>query len=231
MTKGLASCPTVGDRFSRTVFMAHFRYEISEGGVDLTATIEARDETEALARLRAIGLSPGGVTRLAPPVPLATDPIWSEEPPPTPRSGRAGPWSFTILFGLPFLIIGLGVSLADLPSIHLSSILFGGLFVLIGGSLSGSGFRRWSRWHKLVRFGRHVRGHVTTTGFDTRVKINGRPAYKLGYTYEVRGESYDGSVSTFNAKVTEFVEGDPIWVLHDQANPERSTSWPAYRPY
>lgn len=126
----------------------------------------------ALAELRAMGLSPVVLKELEldrrarPP---------AESPPPPPRPvGRA--WGFRLLFGIPFFLIGVGALVVVIAGGPLFALIHAVAFGGVGGALAFFGWRSSRRWQRVVREGTAIPGAVTATGYDTSMRVNGRPA-------------------------------------------------------
>lgn len=67
---------------------------------------------------------------------------------------------------------------------------------------------------------------IDEAGVDRSTKVNGRSPYKIGFDFEVNGQSYAGKRSTMNKRITRHHVGDRIWVLYDPDDPKRNVEWP-----
>lgn len=181
---------------------------------------------DALAQLRDMGLDPAVIKELDF---EDRDRVLADPPPLPPRPvGRA--WGFRVLFGVPFLLFGAGAGIAMLVTGNLFLLIHTLAFGTVGFVLTVFGYRTSRRWRDVVRDGQPTQGAVTATGYDGSMRLNGRPAYRLRYSYEVGARRYDGKVSTFAKEVERYSDGDGLWVLYDPEEPSVSAPWPALRP-
>lgn len=207
--------------------MPIFRYEATNAkGRRRRDSIEAADMEEAVVQLAEQGLTPLAIKLLD--FESTTTPM-AEPPPPPPRQVGA-PWGFRVLFGLPFLGVGIGAFVALLVTRDLVWIIFSVTFGGVGLVVFLLGLRGTQRWRQVVRDGQVARGIVTATGYDASMRINGRPAYRLRYSFEAAGTPRSGKLSTFSRAVEAYSDGDALWVLYDPGDPAASAPWPPLRP-
>lgn len=224
--------------------MPLYRYEaIDPEGVVVEATMRAGEPDEVITQLRARDYEVRRVEE-ADVAASTRDRVprrqRHDRPPPAPRTvekvrgGWLGTGAFMVLFGSLFGGIGLVVGLAQLVAAVSGAgrgfyigALIGLTFAAVGGGFIIQYLRMSRRLRRLLEHGAVAEGVVTSTGVDGSVRMNGRPAYKMGYTFRtVYGDQIDGSLRTFNDAITEYVDGEPVWIVFDSEDPDNNSLWP-----
>jgi len=128
--------------------------------------------------------------------------------------------SIFVIAGLGFLASGsggLGGLLFTLfPLIHLS----------IGLGMIWSVLGRFSKRRALYQSGVAAMARVRAVGQNSSIRINGRNPYELVWTFDLDGHTYHDKDSTFNDDVLLYEAGDPMWIVYDPLDPEKSAEWP-----
>lgn len=140
---------------------------------------------------------------------------------------------FYVVFGLIFGGIGggLGFSLfvIGIAVGPLMISLIGGVFLLIFGGIGGGvGWLGWSRLQRVVevfRRGEVVAGRIERVDLDRSVRQQGRSPVVLHYSFVWRGETIDGSTTSWKTSLLRAPTGAPVAVLVDPADPGRNIAW------
>lgn len=159
-------------------------------------------------------------------------------PPPAPRSlparflrrelfsKNSGVWvgmifgTFGGIFPLIFGIISIFNPLL-LPAAALCLV-----FPLPGAIIAGLSWRRAKRRVDLLRAGSSVRGSIESMQPDRTTTINGRHPTRLAWLFEVEGRRHGGALSSVDGDFSGLSVGDPIHIIFDPKDPDRSDVWP-----
>ena len=128
------------------------------------------------------------------------------------------------MIGLPFLIV--------FPVVGLSTELYvfffvgcgvGGLFTGVGGMMLFSGLMQIRRQVKIYRDGVTVKGLVSDVEPNRNLNVKGRNPWKVTYTYQVMGSTFEGVSHTWHPTVD---VGSPVHVLYLPGRPDESALYP-----
>ena len=228
--------------------MVAYRYRaLDADGVRFASTIDADSLDEAVETLGARGFTvqsievDAGVDEGSPvhnhagPTPRL-EPI-ADRPPPAPRTvdrkSITAPGGMVLLLvggiftvvGSIFVLTGIGLLLSGnnvgwaiggFPLIHLS----------IGVAMLYYSLSRRAERRRIAETGESAVAVIQSTGYDTKVRINGRNPFKIEFDFEVDGAAYSGKRSTMNSDITNHQLHDRIWVLYDPADPNKNIEWP-----
>lgn len=129
------------------------------------------------------------------------------------------------IVGLVFVVTGVamllggnnaGWAIAGFPLIHLS----------VGVGMLYYSLSRRAERRRIAELGEVAVATITSTGFDRKVRINGRNPYKMTFDFRVGDVEHSGKRSTMNSDITEHELFDRIWVLYDPADPSKNMEWP-----
>lgn len=164
-------------------------------------------------------------------------------PPPTaPRkvSSRAynpqGGAGFMVLLGAFFLFLGAVFLIASLATFFTSeelepaplviALVFGLVFGTVGATVLTSSYRTRSMRKRLYANGMAATATVDRSAPNRMFHVNGRSPHSLDWTFVIHDVVYHGKRASFSKEIESIKEGDPIWVLYDPENPQRSVEWP-----
>lgn len=129
--------------------------------------------------------------------------------------------------GFIFSLIGVGLTLGIITAFVGIPFLIIGL-VLLG--IGGSEFvRRYQNARKVVtvlREGETTQGQIVEIQEDYSVRVNGRYPWRIRYQFQVDGQDYEGTVSTFNQPGQELQAGKTIYVLYLPTAPKWNSIYP-----
>lgn len=129
--------------------------------------------------------------------------------------------SIVFLFAGVIIMVTLPVPTAAVPFLFIDifMLLFAGAVVIWRFGLARGKMR-------VFRDGRAVLGEVLEVAENRSVQVNGRHPWKVRYFFESFGREYEGEYGTLNAAVGELQEGQKVYVLYLQDNPEENLLWP-----
>lgn len=228
---------------------------LDESGDRVITTIDAPTMEDVISGARAAGLEPirvGPVRDASPEVesePTTRTPTFEidedtthyepsdERPGKAPRqippgtNGTAGGLVLMLIGGVftgvasIMILVGLGTLLAG-NSEGLFMVLFPMIHLAIGLGLLIVPLRGRAKRRELVQQGSIAVATIVDTGYNRKVKINGRNPYKIAFDFEVDGRSYSGKRSTMNKAVTRHSTNDRIWVIYNPEDPSNNMEWP-----
>ena len=154
-------------------------------------------------------------------------------PPPPPRKLPEG-FAFrqrfignmVTMIGLGFTAVGSIVALAMVAAPGWALLIPG--FILLGGlSMVKHGIQTANRTLDAFCNGRAVKGRIASVRQDPNTKVNGQSPWKIVFTFEMDGHTYDGETLTWEAATSNrFYGSPPVWVLVVDGNPQRNTLYP-----
>lgn len=104
--------------------------------------------------------------------------------------------------------------------------LFPLVHLAVGIGLLTYAYRTRERRKRVYVHGVAATATIDRTGYDARVRINGRNPYEIGWTFFIRDQPFHGKRSSMNSALTNFREGDRIWILYDSSYPTRNVEYP-----
>jgi hypothetical protein len=129
--------------------------------------------------------------------------------------------------GFIFSLIGVGLTLGIITAFVGIPFLIIGL-VLLG--IGGSEFvRRYQNARKVVtvlREGETTLGQIVEIQEDYSVRVNGRNPWRIRYQFQVDGQDYEGTVSTFNQPGQALQAGKTVYVLYLPTAPKWNSIYP-----
>lgn len=161
-------------------------------------------------------------------------------PPPPPREiANSFAWklmftdgwgivSLILLFmGVVFAITGGGLTLG------LITAIVGLPFLCLGvGFLGGGAYLFNWRWGiaqtqlNVLRHGQSATGEVTKLEQDYNVTVNGRNPWRISYKFNLKGEEYQGVVTTLNDPADNLAPGRPVAILYLPDAPQHNGLYP-----
>lgn len=126
-----------------------------------------------------------------------------------------------------FIFAGLMIFLTlPVPTAAVPFLFFEVFLLLIAGPVVIWRVRRASRKMRVFRDGRAQIGEVLDVVENRSVRVNGRHPWKVRYFFESFGKEYEGEYGSLNPVVGELKEGQEVYILYLQDQPEENTLWP-----
>lgn len=161
-------------------------------------------------------------------------------PPPPPREiANSFAWKLMLTDGwgiVSFILLFLGAIFAFTGAGLTAGLItaFVGLpFLCFGvGFLGGGGYLFYWRWGiaqtqlNVLRQGLSTTGEITKLEQDYNVTVNGRNPWRISYKFSLKGEEYEGVVTTLNDPADNLAPGRPAAILYLPEAPQHNGLYP-----
>jgi hypothetical protein len=130
----------------------------------------------------------------------------------------------TLVGGMFFLVGGIMVIpmlfVAPLAALFPGFFMVGGFFMFRYGWLHAKGVLH------AFKHGQAVEGRVAQVSLDTSQAVNNQHPWKLVYHFPIGNQLQEGSVTSFDSTLSSRTPGQPLWVLYNDDDPEKSAIFP-----
>jgi hypothetical protein len=133
---------------------------------------------------------------------------------------------FTLL-GFVFSLVGAVLTLSMIAAFVGIPFLLGGIgFLVAGGWVFVWRYQKAQEVVSVLRIGESTPGKIVEIHADYSVRVNGRSPWVIQYQFQVNGQDYEGTVTTFNPLGQQLQVGKAVYVLYLPMAPKRSTIYP-----
>ncbi len=173
------------------------------------------------------------------PHPSQPDAIYPE-PPPAPRAispnyvwrllstdGAAIVAFVFLLVGAIFTFVGFILTIPIITAfVGLPFAALGLIGLVVGGRVGQSRYQAMQRIVEVLKTGQAAAGEIVNVEENLSVAVNQQHPWTITYQFNVRGQDYQGNVSTLNVPGASLQPGKKAWVLYLPEAPDHNTLYP-----